>query len=155
PQLADLQQRARALGERMRAAGALANIYEEWDAIADVLHRMTLLAAGQHVDVPDAYVVPALVGARLEEVRRLASELATSATRAHGTASDTVGKYRDRGEQFVGELHHFTMQSQDLRRRMDTDQVDPQTLGPVVDQLLKEAREADRRMRDARVFTEV
>jgi hypothetical protein len=47
------------------------------------------------------------------------------------------------------------VQSRDLRRRADAAQVNPQQIGPVVDRLLEDARQADRRMRDARVFTSV
>jgi hypothetical protein len=154
-ELADLQQRARLFGDRIRAAHALQNIYDEWDAIADVLQRMTLLLEGHDVDVPKTFVVPPLAGSRLRDLRRLASELETSATRAHGKASRAVRKYPDRGEQFVGELRHFSMQSRELRRRADAAKVDPQGIGPVVDHLLEEAQQADRRMRDANVFTEV
>ena len=154
-QLADLEQQALLFGDRIRAASALKTVYDEWDAIQDVLQRMTLLLAGHDVEVPNAYVVPALAGARLEEIRRLASALEVSAIRAHGEASRAVGKYRDRGEQFLGELRHFSVQSRALRSRTVGDKVAPRDIGPVVDHLLEEARQADRRLRDAQVFTEV
>jgi hypothetical protein len=154
-QLADLGQRARQLDERMRAAHALENIHDEWQAIGDVIQRMTLLLAGHDVEVPKAYVVPALSGASLQQFRGLASDLEASANQAHDKATRAVGKYRDRGEQFLGELRHFQAQSRDLRRRANAGRVDPQRVGPIVDRLLEEARQADRRMRDAQAFTEV
>jgi hypothetical protein len=154
-QVADLAERARLLNGRIRSAQALESTYDEWEAVADVLQRMRLLLAGQNVEVPTAYVVPALSGPRLVELRQLASDLEVSATRAHDKASRAVGDYRERGEQFLGELRHFAGQSRDLHVQAKTGQVDPQRVGPIVDHLLEEARQADRRMRDAQVFTEV
>jgi hypothetical protein len=154
-QIADLKQQARLLNDRLRATHALESIYDEWEAVADALQRMTLLLAGHDVEVPTAYVVPALSGSSLQELRRLASDLDVSATRAQDVATRAVGKYRDRGHQFLGELRHFAVQSRDLRSRADAAEVLPRAVGPLVDYLLEEARQADRRMRDAHVFTEV
>jgi hypothetical protein len=154
-QVAELTHRARVLNGRIHAARALESTYEEWEAMAEVLRRMTQLLAGQDVDVPRAYVVPALSGARLAQVRELASDLEVSATRAHDKATRALTAYQERGEQFLGELRHFAGQSRDLHVQADLGQVDPQRVGPLVDQLLEEARQADRRMRNAEVFTEV
>jgi hypothetical protein len=154
-QVADLTQRARLLSNRLRAADALEGTWDEWEAVSDVLQRMTRLLAGDDVEVPTAYVVPALSGPRLVQLRQLASDLEVSATRAHDKATRAVADYRARGEQFLGELRHFAGQSRDLQLQAKAGQVDPQKVGPVVDRLLEEARQADRRMRDAEVFTEV
>jgi hypothetical protein len=154
-QVADLARRASLLRLQIRAADALAAIYDEWAAVADALQRMTRLLEGHDIEVPLAYVVPPLSGAGLDEFRRLASDLHASATRAHDTATRAVGNYRDRGRQFLGELRHFAIQSRELQGRGDAGTVDPGSVGPVVDLLLEEARQADRRMRDAQVFTEV
>ena len=64
-------------------------------------------------------------------------------------------RYRARGEQFLGELRHFVGQSRDLHIEANTGKPDPQRVGPIVDHLLAEAHQVDRRMRDAQVFTEV
>ena len=45
--------------------------------------------------------------------------------------------------------------SESLHTQANVGNVDPQRIGPLVDQLLDNARQADRRMRDAEVFTEV
>ena len=150
-----LTTQARQVNDRIRAAHALENSYDDWDAILDVLQRMSLLLAGRDVEVPAAHVVAALSGPRLQEFRQLARELDVSATQAHVRAKRDVGEYRGRGEQFLGELYYFEVQSRDLRRNADAAQVNPQQIGPVVDRLLEDARLADRRMRDARVFTSV
>jgi len=154
-QVAALTTQARLVNDRVRAARALKDSYEDWDAILDVLGRMSLLLDGHDVDVPAAHVVAALSGARLLEFRQLARELDVSATQAHERAKRDVGEYRDRGQQFLGELYYFEVQSRDLRSHADAAQVNPQQIGPVVDRLLEDARLADRRMRDARVFTSV
>jgi len=153
--LRDLTTRARQVNDRIRAAGALENTYGDWDAILDVLERTRLLLGGGDVEVPAAHVVAALSGVRLQEFRQLAHDLDVSATQAHVQAKRDVGEYRARGPQFLGELYYFQVQSRDLLTRADATQVNPQQIGPLVDRLLEEARQADRRMRDARVFTSV
>jgi hypothetical protein len=153
-QVADLTRRARVLNGRIRAARALASTHDEWEAVAVALQRMTQLLAGRDVEVPTTYVVPALSGLKLVQLRELAAALEVSATRAHDAATRAVGAYA-RGEQFLGELRHFAGQSRDLRLQANTGTLDPQRVGPVVDRLLEDARQADRRMRDAEVFTEV
>lgn len=150
-----LTTRAHQVNDRIRAARALENTYDDWDAILDVLERMSLLLAGRDVEVPAAHVVAALSGSRLQEFRQLAQDLDISATQAHEQAKRDVGDYRSRGRQFLGELYYFEVQSRDLHRQADAAQVNPQQIGPIVDRLLAEARQADRRMRDARVFTSV
>jgi hypothetical protein len=154
-QLDALATRAHQANDRIRAARVLENTYDDWDALLDVLERTRLLLEGSDVEVPAAHVVAALSGARLQEFRQLAHDLDTSATQAHERAKREVGDYRGRGQQFLGELYYFRVQSRDLHSRTDAAQVHPQQIGPVVDRLLEEARQADRTMRDARVFTSV
>ena len=153
--LRDLTTRARQVNDRIRAARALENTYEDWDAILDVLERTRLLLAGREVEVPAVHVVAALSGSCLQEFRQLAHDLDVSATQAHVQAKRDLGEYRARGRQFLGELYYFQVQSRDLHTRADATQVNPQQIGPLVDRLLEEARQADRSMRDARVFTSV
>jgi hypothetical protein len=151
----DLTARAHQANDRIRSAGALESTYDDWDAMLDVLERMRLLLGGRDVEVPAAHVVTALSGARLQEFRQLAQDVETSATRSHERAKRDVRDYPQRGEQFLGELNYFAARSRDLDSRANAVRVDPQQIGPIVDRLLDEARQADRRMRDARVFTSV
>lgn len=153
--VAELTTAARQLNDSVRAARGLESTFEDWQAILDVLERMRLLLAGGDVLVPAAHVVATLSGARLQEFRQLANDLDASATRAHERAKRDVGDHRERGQQFLGELHYFAVQSRGLRGRADAALVHPQQIGPIVDGLLEDARQADRRMRDARVFTSV
>lgn len=153
--LAALTEVARALEERLRSARALERTFPEWNAVTDVLDRMRQLLSGVDVEVPPPYVVPMLSGVRLEEFRQLAGALEESASRAHDRARRELGRYQDRGTQFLGELHYFAAVSRDLRTHADTGDVSPKGIGAVVNGILTEAREADRRMRDAKVFKEV
>lgn len=153
--LGELTTLARELSDRIRSVRALESTFDDWEAILDVLGRMRTLLAGGDVEVPVAHVVAALSGPSLQEFRQLARDLDLSATRAHARAKRERGDYPDRGDQFLGELNHFATRSRDLRRRADAGQVNPQQIGPLVDRVLEDARQADRRMRDARVFTSV
>jgi hypothetical protein len=150
-----LTARAHRASDRIRSAGALESTYDDWDAMLDVLRRMRLVLAGRDVDVPAAHVVAALSGPRLHEFRQLAQDVESSAMRAHESAKRAVGHYPRRGAQFLGELGYFAAQSRDLLGRANAAQVEPQQIGPFVDRLLEDSRQADRRMRDARVFTSV
>jgi hypothetical protein len=153
--LADLTNDAHLLNDRIRAARALQGTYDEWDAVIEVLERMELHMAGDEVKVPAAYVVPGLAGPKLAEFRQLAAELEISATRAYERGKQGVGDYPARGRQFLGELHYFATLSRDLHAQADAPDVSPKHIGGIVDLLLAEARQADRRMRDAKVFPQV
>jgi hypothetical protein len=153
--LSALTEVARALDERLRAAGVLAGTRAEWDAVRDVLERMRALLAGGQVAVPEAYVVPALSGERLERFRGLAAAVEAAAAEGYALARDKAGSYPSRGTQFVGELRYFAAATRDLRARAAGPLVSQKAIGPAVDGLLAEAREADGRMRAALVFKEV
>jgi hypothetical protein len=155
PRLAALAEVSKAVEERLRTAGALERTYPEWKAVTEVLERMRSSLAGGEVEVPAAYIVPALSGAPLERFRELAAALEESAGGAHGKALKEIGNYQDRGRQFLGELQYFAALSRDLHARADATAVNPKAIGAIVDDLLKEARATDRRMRDAAVFKEV
>jgi hypothetical protein len=153
-QVASLSTGAREISERLRAAQAMASMNGEWDGMNEALGRMSELLAGREVEVPAPWVVPPLAGDRLAEFRRLARDLQASTAEAHETARREAKRYA-RGEQFLGELGYFASESRDLVRRSESGPVSPQFLGAVVARLYEEARLADRRMRDARTFTEV
>jgi hypothetical protein len=154
-QVRDLTARASKLNERIRSAHALENTYSDWEAVLDVLERTRLLLLGRDVEVPAAHVVEALSGRYLSEFRQLAQDVEISATQAHARAKREAGDYPQRGQQFLGELYYLATQSRDLRSSTDAGRVDPQQIGPVVDRLLEDARQTDRRMRDAGVFTSI
>lgn len=109
----------------------------------------------QGVSAESPYGVGVLSGSRLEEFRELVHDVDVNAIAAQRTARRDLGDYKDRGQQFLGELRYFAAQSRDLHTRVDAGQIDPQQIGPFVDRLLEDARQSDRSMRDAQVFTSV
>jgi hypothetical protein len=153
-EVATLASQARDIDEKIRQARALESTYDEWTAIREGLDRTGSLLAGRDVEVPVAYVVPALTGPALTQFRQLAHDLELSSKRAHAAARREVGKY-ERGPQLLGELEYFAAQTRLLHLRADAGDVSPQLLGPIVDHLLADARQADRRMRDTRAFPQV
>jgi len=155
PRVSALSEAARGVNARLRTAAALKTTYDDWGAVIDVLGRMTVLLEGGDVEIPTAYVVPALSGAPLEQFRRLARDLDLSAAGAHDQARHEVSDYRERGPQFLGELGYFAARSKELRIEAESGDVHPQQIGRLVDRLLEEARRADRTMREADVFTGV
>jgi hypothetical protein len=152
--LAGLTTAAQEANDSVRVARGMQNTYADWQAILDVLERMRLLLDGNDVLIPAPHVVAALSGLRLQEFRELAAELTTSADRAHESAKRDLGEYPSRGQQFLGELHYFAVQIRGLSQKSHAE-INPQKMGPLVDALLDDARQADRRMRDARVFRSV
>lgn len=91
----------------------------------------------------------------LDEFRQLAREVALTATRAHAAAKRDVGEFPDRGGQFVGELNYLMARSRDLEVLAVDGEVSRQQAGPIVDRLIKDARQVDRGMREAKVFGSV
>lgn len=141
--------------DRLRAAGALEATDDDWVAVLDVLGRMRLVLTGHEVEVPAAHVVKALSGPSLLEFRRLAGEVLMRADRAQARAKRALADHPDRGPQLLGELGHFQGQVRELHRRAHAGPVRPQDMGPRVDAVLEDAREADRRLREAQVFRSI
>jgi len=154
PRVDDLSILAHQVNDRIRCAGVLENTDSDWQAVLDDLERMSSLLDGHEVEVPAPHVVAALSGSRLREFRQLASDVDRNASRAHESAKRDVGDY-PRGRQFLEELHYFATQSRGLHSQAEAVPVNPQQIGPSVHGLLEDARQADRRMRDALVFKSV
>ena len=155
PRVAALAEGARSLNARLRSATALKSTYDDWGAVIDVLGRMTVLLDGGDVELPTAHLAPALSGTTLQQFVGLARELDSSAAGAHEQARRRLSDYRQRGAQFLGELGYFAARSRELRAQAESGDVHPQQIGPAVVSLLAEARQADRAMREADVFTGV
>jgi len=151
----ELTARAHEVNDSIRSAHALQSTHDDWEAVLAVLGRMRLVLAASDVEGLGAHAVAVLSGPRLQEFRQLAHDVDVSASEAHQTARRDLGYYPSRGRQFLGELNYFAAQTRDLHRRAAATQVDPQQIGPIVDRLLEDARQADRNMRDARVFASV
>lgn len=155
PRVSALAESARGIDARLRGAGALKSTYDDWRAVIDVLARMSLVLKEGDVEIPTAYVAPALSGSTLEQFQRLARELDQSAASAHQRALKQMGAYPARGAQFLGELGYFAARASELRAEAESGDVHTRPAAVLVDRLLGEAREADRTMRDAAVFAGV
>lgn len=116
---------------------------------------MAARAGAQTGDQTDARAdATAWSAVHLDEFRQLAREVTLTATRAHAAAKRDVGAFPNRGGQFVGELNYLVARSRDLEV-LSVGEVSPQQAGPIVDRLMKDAREVDRGMREAKVFGSV
>ena len=98
---------ARALQERLRAAGVLERTFPEWSAVTEALDRMRQLLAGVDVEVSAGVRGAHVVGRPAEQFRQLAGALEQSASRAYETARRELGSYQERGAQYLGELHYL------------------------------------------------
>jgi hypothetical protein len=166
----DLSKRARSVNGRLRSARVLESTYADWDAVLDVLARMRQLLAGGEVEVPmaraDWHLEDEVAGSgqgwlsmlsveRRHEFRQLAGSLHRSAKRAHHGAKRTARQHPDGAQASVDALRQFVDQARALRERTAVGQVDPRLVGPVVSQLLEDARRTDRSLRDGQRFRPV
>ena len=178
PQVNDLLTRARRINGRLTSTYIARSTRENWTEVVEVLDRMKRVMAGENVEVPMAHgdledydrdygmfggVRRAegegsafdLTGTRLEEFRRLAHELDQNALRSHQIAETNRVNYNARQEEFLGALRRFAERAHEVHVRADAGRVNPREMAPIVSQLLQDARDTDRSLRDTRVFPEV
>jgi len=177
PQVNDLLSRARRINSRLNSTYIARSTREGWTDVIDVMDKMKRVVAGEEVDVPMAHgnledydrdygmfggvrrtagnAGLGLTGYRLEQFQRLAHELDQNALRSHQIAETNRAGYNDRQEEFLSDLRRFAGRAHDVHVRADADRVDPQEMAPIVSQLLQDARDTDRSLRDTRVFPEV
>ena len=180
PRVIDLITRARRVNDRFNAAYVADSTREDWANVIDVLDRMKRLMAGEEVQVPPAHAgfkdydrdygmfggvrrtggdagasVLGLSGSQLEDFRRLAHDLDDSALRSHQIAETNRANYTMSQQQFLSDLRRFAGRAHDVHARADAGDVNPREIGPIVNQLLQDARATDRSLRQTRVFPEV
>ena len=179
PRVNDLIIRARRINGRLGNTDLAETTREDWISVVDVLDDMKRLMAGQDVQVPAAHAgfkdydrdygmfggvrrtsdagasVLGLSGSQLEDFRRLAHDLDGSALQAQQIAETNQVNYTDRQQQFLSDLRRFAERAHDVHDRADAGNVVPREMGPIVNQLLQDARATDRSLRDTRVFPEV
>jgi hypothetical protein len=179
PRVNDLIDRARRVNSRMATSDTAGSTRREWNDVIDVLDRMNRLMAGQDVQVPQAHAgfedydrdygmfggvrrtgdegasVLGLSGSRLEDFRRLAHDLDQGALRSHQIAETNRANYTMRQQEFLSDLRRFAERAHDVHERADAGDVNPREMGPIVNQLLQDARATDRSLRDTRVFPQV
>jgi hypothetical protein len=177
-EVAALDQRARQVNDQIRGANAFPETYDDWAEAVNALNLMNRSLGGQDVTVPsgerrayppfdDRYRysdgrhvedVPAppipgnrdgyLTGGPLRELRRLAGNLNVELERAVADAEENPSR-SDRGSRSLAELRSFAQRTSDLNRSSDADALNPQQIGPIVSQLLDDARQNERSARNA------
>jgi hypothetical protein len=179
PQVNDLLTRARRINSRLNSTYISRSTREGWADVIEVLDRMKRVMAGENVEVPMAHgnledydrdygmfggvkrtgdhgaSALGLSGSRLEDFRRLAHDLDEGALRAHQIAETNRTGGTARQQEFLSDLRRFAERAHDVHERADAGEVIPREMGPLVNQLLQDARATDQSLRDTRVFPEV
>jgi hypothetical protein len=170
----DLTVRARRVSGVVREDSAYQNTYDDWDNVMDALDRMRRLLNGEDVDIPDArdeygdyerdygYLrrgtgeddqAAALSDTQLQQLRDLARDLERQAESALQTADRSTSRY-GRASGILNDLRGFVDSARDLSLRTDRGDLTAQEATALVDGLTQNARELERRMRDARAFAD-
>jgi uncharacterized protein YukE len=169
-----LGQRARQVSSQLRGANAFPETYDDWAQAVSALNLMNRSLGGENVAIPPAdrqayqpfdeharysdgrhvegyrdsgdqngYVT----GPPLREFRRLATSLSVESDRAV-SAAERSPSWGDRGDRSLGDLRRFARRASDLNRSAATPALDPREIGPLVSDLMDDARQNDRRMGD-------
>jgi len=170
----DLTVRARRVSGVVREDSAYQNTYDDWDNLMDALDRMRRLLNGEDVDIPDArdeygdyerdygYLrrgtgeddqATDLSDTQLQQLRDLARDLEQQAESALQTADRSTSRY-GRASGILNDLRGFVDSARDLSLRTDRGDLTAQEATALVDGLTQNARELERRMRDARAFAD-
>ena len=169
----DLTVRARRVSGLVREDSAYQNTYEHWDNVMGALDRMRRLVNGEDVDIPDArdeygdyerdygYLrrtgrddqVSDLSDTQLQQLRDLARDLEQQAESALQTADRSTSRY-GRASGILNDLRGFADSTRDLSLRTGRGDLTSQEAAARVDGLMQDARELERRMRDARAFAD-
>jgi hypothetical protein len=160
-EVANLNDDARKVSERIRKAHLFESTWDDWDAVVDVLDRMNRLMAGYDVEVPLAHQSGAvrpyepepggsgLTRSDFAEFRLLARQLDDQASRARdAAASGTDGSYRARTVR--RNIEQISDRARLLRERAEMGELTPREAVPTVDRLLDEARRTDESLRSVR-----
>jgi hypothetical protein len=167
-----LTARARRVSALVRQASAYQGTTDDWTRVTDVLGRMRRLLDGEDVDVPDirdeygdydrdygylgrrsgGYDRPGiLTGTQLQQFRDLASQVQQQAASALRTAEQSTSRY-GRAQGIITELRGFADRAQELSYRTGRGEMPSADVATLVDGLLQDARDLDRRMRETRAF---
>lgn len=172
-EVAALGQRARQVNRQIRSANAFPETYRDWAEAVNALNLMNRSLGGQDVAIPtaerrayqpfdehyryrdgrhvegfddsgdrDGYVT----GTPLREFRRLANSLNVEIERAVSVAEQSPDQ-SDRSDGSLAGLRDFAQRASDLNRSSGADALNPREIGPVVGQLMDDARQNDRNTR--------
>ena len=179
PRVIDLITRARRVNDRFGTAYVGDSTRQDWISVIDVLDRMKRLMAGEDVQVPVAHgrlddydrdygmfggvrrtgdtggSRLGLSGSRLADFRRLAQYLDESALRSQQIAETNRADYPMGQQDFLSDLRRFAERAHDVHLRADAGDVNPREIGPIVNQLLQDARATDRSLRSTRALPQL
>lgn len=178
-----LNQRATQVNNQIRGANAFRETYEDWADVVSTLNLMNRSLRGQNVSLPedrehrytpfdentryndgrhydgygsnspytrDGYIT----GNQLRDFRRLANSLNVESIRLMDVAEDGANP-NARGNRAYGDLRRFAQRSADLSRISMGDALNVRETASVVGQLLDDARQYDRTMREGNAFPRV
>ena len=179
PRVNDLLVRARRVTAQLGTTYLAQSTRADWTNVVEVLDRMKRVTAGMDVEVPTARggfedydrdygtfrgarrasdeggSAFGWTGSRLADFRRLAQELDEDVLRSHQIAETNRANYTIRQQEFLTELRRFAERAHAVRLQADAREVNRREIGPIVNQLLQDARATDRSLRDTRVFPQV
>jgi len=178
-----LNQRAKQVNNQIRGANAFRETYTDWAEVVTTLNLMNRSLSGQNVSLPvdrehrytpfdentryndgrhyegygnntpwtrDGYVT----GNPLRDFRRLANALNVESLRLMAVAENGANP-NDRGNRAYGDLRRFAQRAADLSRTSAGDALNARETGSVVGQMLDDARQYDRTMREGNAFPRV
>lgn len=182
-EVAALNQRALQVNSQMRSANAYRETYQDWAEVVSTLNMMNRSLRGQSVSLPidrdhrytpfdenthysdgrhyegygdagtytrDGY----LTGNQLRDFRRLANSLNVEGIRLMAVAEDGADP-NERGNRAHADLRRFAQRSADLSRTSNGDALDERETDALVSQMLDDARQYDRTMREGNAFPRV
>lgn len=177
-----LNQRATQVNNQIRRAQAFRETYEDWAEVVRTLNLMNRSLAGQNVSLPpdrdnrytpfdestrysegrhyDGYGQTAwtrdgyLTGNSLRDFRRLANTLNVESIRLMAVAEQGAAP-NQRGDRAYGDLRRFAQRAADLSRVSTGDALNARETGDVVAQMLDDARQYERTMREGNAFPRV
>ncbi len=178
-----LNQRATQVNNQIRGANAYRETYQNWADVISTLNLMNRSLRGQNVSLPvdrdhryapfdentryndgrhydgygdttpyrrDGYVT----GNELRDFRRLANSLNVESIRLMAVAEDGANP-NERGNRAYNDLRRFAQRSADLSRTSTGDALNSRETAAVVAQMLDDARQYDRTMREGNAFPRV
>lgn len=169
-----LTARARRVSQLVRPVSAYQNTQEDWNKVVETLGLMRRLLNGEDVEVPAAHDeygdydrdygylgrgtagserAGYLSGTRLQQFRDLARDLEEQTASALRTADRSTTRY-GRAQGILTDLRSFVQRANDLSSSTGRGDLASREVATLVDGLTQDARELDRRMRDARAFAD-
>ena len=178
-----LNQRATQVNNQIRRAQAFRETYEDWAEVVRTLNLMNRSLAGQNVTLPpdrddrytpfdettrysegrhyDGYGQPDawtrdgyLTGNSLRDFRRLANSLNVESIRLMVVAEQGASP-NQRGDRAYSDLRRFAQRASDLSRTSTGEALNARETGAVVGQMLDDARQHERTMREGNAFPRV